>query len=577
MHPPYKMVLVSLISLSFYLLLLLIIKFLFPKKKIPPYLILLGFSILPVISIFRQGSYESGDLNIHVTRTVVFYKALKEGVIIPRWAADLNATYGYPLFNFYYPLPYYISSFFHFLGFNFLNSVKLLLITTYISSGFFMYLWLKKHVAQKYALLGSIFYLYAPYHLVDMHFRATIGEMTSFSILPLILYFIDKSITKEKPPWNILAGISFGLLITAHAGIAVIGYGLISLYILSRLEKPNIIKGIKTFSPLFLGFAYSSFYWIPAMFESKHAHQKIGELILKFPTFSELLYSKWRYGFLFQGPRGELSFLIGYAHWIVIIISLILIFSKKVKNKNILTFTLLTTVYIFLILNISKPVWTNISMLKKMLLTYRLLVVISLITSALAAFVTNYLKSNKIYYLLISLAVLTTILNWGNRKNTPEIKDHQIIQNLPLSTINGEGAWNAVSITRPADKLWQDKVPANHIEAIKGDLVILEEERSTTSHDYLVKMQSTDIVKENTYYFPGWELTIDGKKEQINHSNRLYPGIVTFNLDKGIHKVQLTFKDTPIRAYSFYLTSFSLIASGFYLLFNSQISSQQKF
>src|SRR3989344_3106196 len=170
LNPPYHMVFVSLISLVLYLFIISFFRFVYPKKRIPYPLLLLGFSLLPIISIFREGTYESSDINIHITRTMSFYKALQDGIMIPRWAGELNATYGYALFEFIYPFPYYIASFYHLLGFNFLESVKLLLASTYMASGFSMYYWLKNHVSEKSAFLGSIFYLFAPYHLINMHF-----------------------------------------------------------------------------------------------------------------------------------------------------------------------------------------------------------------------------------------------------------------------------------------------------------------------------------------------------------------------------------------------------------------------
>src|SRR5438067_733186 len=95
-YPPYHMVFVSVIALCVYLLFIIVYHFIFPQKKISYLFLLLGFSILPIISVFREGTYESGDLTLHVSRLMDFYKSLSEGVLIPRWASELNATFGYP-------------------------------------------------------------------------------------------------------------------------------------------------------------------------------------------------------------------------------------------------------------------------------------------------------------------------------------------------------------------------------------------------------------------------------------------------------------------------------------------------
>src|SRR6185503_6670395 len=113
------------------------------KKKINLFILLIFLSILPIISIFRVGAYESGDFNIHVYRAMDYYISLKEGIIIPAWAGNLNATYGYPLFVFAQPLQYIIIVFFHVLGFSFITSAKLLLALSFVSSGILMYIWAK--------------------------------------------------------------------------------------------------------------------------------------------------------------------------------------------------------------------------------------------------------------------------------------------------------------------------------------------------------------------------------------------------------------------------------------------------
>lgn len=149
---PYRMVVVHFVAFCF------LLGFIFVRykkaKPLKPFHILVLVLFLPLMSIFRAGTYESGDLTFQAYKTLSFYNSLKEGILIPRWSAELNGTYGYPNFIFAYQLPYYITSFFHFSGFDLIKSVKLLLISTYFFSGVF-------------SMLGSenmlmIFQLYVP-------------------------------------------------------------------------------------------------------------------------------------------------------------------------------------------------------------------------------------------------------------------------------------------------------------------------------------------------------------------------------------------------------------------------------
>src|SRR3989344_6658230 len=193
MIDPYRMVFVNGIASLLVLTGVIIYRYVYPKRKINLFILLLIISILPIISIFRVGTYESGDFNIHIRRSMEFYRLLSQGDIMPSWAGDLNATYGYPLFIFNYILPYYLISFFHLIGFSFMYSLKIFLALSFIFSGIFMYLFSKQIFKNNLATFtSSVFYLLTPYHLISTHFKITIGEILAYALIPLVFYFINK-------------------------------------------------------------------------------------------------------------------------------------------------------------------------------------------------------------------------------------------------------------------------------------------------------------------------------------------------------------------------------------------------
>jgi hypothetical protein len=151
------MVVVNIILSVFVLLALVGYKFLFPKKKVSFLSVLLILSLLPLVSILRKGTYESGALSEYVKLTYNFLQNLVTGVAIPQWAPYLCAQYGCPDFIYMYPLPYYVVSLFYFLGFSLIASVKIILIVTFISSGIAMFYLAKEFMKEKFALLLQFF------------------------------------------------------------------------------------------------------------------------------------------------------------------------------------------------------------------------------------------------------------------------------------------------------------------------------------------------------------------------------------------------------------------------------------
>ena len=107
MLDPYRMVIVNLVASAVLLIGLIAYRYVYPRKKINLFAVLLLISLLPIISLLRKGAYESGDFNFNIYKSMSLLTALKDGQLLPGWAGELNSVYGYPLFIFTYPLPYY--------------------------------------------------------------------------------------------------------------------------------------------------------------------------------------------------------------------------------------------------------------------------------------------------------------------------------------------------------------------------------------------------------------------------------------------------------------------------------------
>lgn len=157
------------------------------KKKIFLILLLI-LSFVPLTSLFHPGLPLTHDGPDHVARIANFYQALKEGIIVPRWAANLNWGYGHPILMFLYPLPSYIAFFFHFLGFSLVDSTKLVFGVSFIGSVLAMFLWLNAEWGPVSGFIGALLYGFAPYRFVDLYVRGAIGEHMAFVFVPLILY-----------------------------------------------------------------------------------------------------------------------------------------------------------------------------------------------------------------------------------------------------------------------------------------------------------------------------------------------------------------------------------------------------
>ena len=276
---------------------------------------LILFSVALIISspLLNSGFYTSPDGPNHLVRIAYFYRELQVGHLFPGWIGELNWGKGYPIFFFTYPLPYYIASVWHAIGLPIVDSFK---ITLYLFTAFGalgIYHWTKK-------ISSGILYLFSPYLFVDIFVRAAFGEVVFLGILPWAFW----SLSTQSP---ILSGFIISLLLLSHLQFSLIFLPLLFLYGLIR--HVNIRQILLRFV---LGFSLSAFFWLPALSLTSltrysQTHQFVPSQHL--PTLHQLLYSPWGFGFSAPGPEDGLSFQVGIANWLILILASILAYRNR--------------------------------------------------------------------------------------------------------------------------------------------------------------------------------------------------------------------------------------------------------
>jgi len=557
MVDPYRMVVVNIIASAIVLISTFVYRYIYPKKKINLFALLLIISILPIISILRAGAYESGDFNIHIYRIMSFYDSLMEGNLMPSWAGELNATYGNPLFIFNYSLPYYVVSFFHFIGISFISSMKIYLGLTLYLSGIFMYLFMNKLTNNKLAAFtAAIFYIFSPYHLIDVHFRATLGESTIFLLVPLLFLFIAKYSKKNKFIYLILIILITDLLFLAHPLMALVFLGIAVLYILfTNLRNENLKPMFFQLLSLLGGVIASVYIWAPFIIYAPYMFNFPGSTTINnvlFYPFEQIIFSPWRYGLLFQGPKGELAQIIGYTQVFILIVSIIMIIFRKIPKKiqaNYIFWVSLCLLTIFMMTPISNFFWKYIHNTGSMITLYgRLSLAISLFTSIIAGYFAISFSNSKrgriFIYILVIITIGYTILNWGHRRVIPEINDSVLRKNVWVSTVNeGQTAYFLNTKWADINNFWFSKRPDKPLDVLKGNATVKPIKRTSILHTYDVDAKTALTIRENTLYFPGWTLKNNNKIVNIYPGER---GLINANLPAGKQRLELSYEDILI-------------------------------
>lgn len=504
--------------------------------------------IIPLFDLFHPGLPLTHDGQDHVARIANFYQNLREGNAIPRWAANLNWGYGHPILMFLYPFPSYFASLFHLLGFSFVDSVKIVFGLSFILSGLSMFLWLRLFLSSHAAMTGGLLYAFAPYRFVDLYVRGAIGEHVAFIFPPLVLYFLFKLSKKYSYKYVLGGSLSLAGLILSHNAISLMFLPIIFIYALFLFWQ---IKWKKHFllSALFiiiLGFGLSSFFWMPAFLEGKYTLRDIvtgNEALNRFVGFNDLLYGPWRYGSI---GAGQFTVQVGILHWLFVIISIPLVFVYyKRKNKNwimVSTFIALFFFTLFIMTDSAKNVWQTITILQKFQFPWRFLSLSVFLSAVLGAFVIYILPkkfATIITFIIIVLLLFSTQNMW--KANGFLQKPEGFYTDI----------YNGTTDTGESAPIWSvrfmEKRAKASIEVIDGKADIEPTERITTKHEYTVNSFGNSRLRENTLYFPGWKVLVDGNEVPMQFQDPNNRGLMTFFVENGSHKVSIELKETKLR------------------------------
>lgn len=533
-------------------------------KKIHWIFILILLSVVPLVDLVRPGLPLTHDGPDHVARIANFYQSLREGNVVPRWAGNLNWGYGHPILMFLYPLPSYITSFFHFIGFSFVDSTKLFFAISYIASLIAMFLWASAAFGSAPGFLAAIIYGFAPYRFVDLYVRGAIGEHVAFVFPPIILFGILKASHerfKSIQLWGSFIALGAFGLILSHNAISLIFFPIIFLYILYlyffETKKSNRFF-FYSLTFIALGFLLASFFWIPAFFEGKYTLRDIvtkGNFTDRFVPLGSFFISPWSYG-----GGSVFTKEIGFPGILAIFGSIVTFVISKKRNIRYLTGVLLLILLLslFFMTSAFSFFWNTITLLQKFQFPWRLLSLVVFIVSTLGAIVVSLIK--RPYQVLtvagvILLIGISTFLMW--RAQSYIIKNDAYYQ----------GIYDSTTDTGESSPIWSVRFMEHRasapLELIDGQAEVSQLRRTSTVHEYTVDAATRSRLVENTLYFPGWQVLVDGKPVSVEFQDPSYRGLMTFWVDEGEHVVKVAFRDTKLRKTA---NTVSLVGFGLLLL-----------
>ncbi len=237
--------------------------------------------------LFSNGFFQTDDGTLLIIRAGAFLNSFSDLHIPVRIVENLNYGYGYPIFNFFYPGFFYLTEAFHLLGLGLIVSIKASILLLAITGAIGMYLLSQQITNYRLASISAaFFYLFSPYHILDLYKRGSFGELFALAFIPFVTLGIIDYLQKKRKMSLAIAVISTSLVIVGHNTLSIIL--LPSAYIFGLLFSGFNFANIKKILLVFaFGITVPAFFWVPAIFESIYTVQskiKIADYTQHFPS-----------------------------------------------------------------------------------------------------------------------------------------------------------------------------------------------------------------------------------------------------------------------------------------------------
>ncbi len=171
----------------------------------------------------------------------------------PTSAKDMNWGAGYPIFTFYAPTAYWITTAMHLSGFGIFQSIKASFLLALLMSGWGMYyLILHTRKSGLAAFVGALLYSSSPWIAVEIFVRGNLAEMWFVALLPWAWLVIRQERT------TFISTLLLSLTFTSHNALSLVLFCWVVTYAILHRERRR--------SPLkIIGFASlaSAYFWVP--------------------------------------------------------------------------------------------------------------------------------------------------------------------------------------------------------------------------------------------------------------------------------------------------------------------------
>ena len=498
------------------------------------------------------------DMAQHLAVMEQFDKVLRAGSLYPRWLPDANNGYGLAWTNYYPPAFYYLTSLINLAVDNWVYTTFIVSALGLAASGLSFYIFSRQIYGRLPSAAGALLYLAAPYHVLDLYWRAALPEFMGFILVPAVVYFSFKLGTSGKAGYFAGLGFFHGLFLMTHFPVAYLMTYTLAFYAVSlAVTKRDWRIVFRIGSGIALALLIASIYWVPAALETKYVTEHFSRLFPYHESYITLLPA---------GPRlsefAEFVALLNVSftvQTVTLIAALCLLYSigrskrkssqaetdserrDRMHTAQWIAMAITTT---FMATSLSVYISRLIPRIEAVSFPWRWMVIATFFTAlVVAAAIDRLLTAGVFSWRISSVCRIAATAGIG-------LVVWYTIQGVILPTRSRqrllpppnfvESGFIPVGATQPQNLMAGPLASLNtagEVEVIRWDPLHRE-----------VRLASTQptILKLRTYNFPGWEARVDGQPAKIL-SDAVGGQVVNLDIP-GEHTVEVFFVNTVPRS-----------------------------
>ena len=564
-------------------------------------LVLALIAAAPFLS--RPGLPHATDAELHVYRAAELGHTLRAGSLYPRWAPDFYFGYGYPIFNYYAPLTYYLANLFDLLpGVDVVGGVKAVFVLGLVVASLGTYLLGRELFGPAAGVLAAACFTLAPYVVfIDPHARGDLAEHFAVCLLPLAFYAFRRLMSGMGGRAALLGSVlALAALVFSHNLLGLVASALLLAYwaweVVFGVGRRRAGWGALTFA---LAASLIAFFWFPALLERGDIKLNVVgpghfDFHEHFLSLGELLAPTRLLDLGATAPRYRFN--LGLAQWLLALPAAgALLYAGLRKpftrlsptpphlhtpipsssSTALLYFVLAGLGMVFLMLPGSTPIWERVPGMAYLQFPWRLLGPANLMLAMCAAG-SAVLLPVRPWRGPVLAVVLGAVLALAAPGLYPPMWTPDFGGTAPGDIVQWEMRSLALGTTSTGDFLPKGsaRVPMHPQSSLVESIIepgpvdrvnraslpdgaSVEIAAQGALYDrFIVSAPKKFVLRLFTFHFPGWRAYVDGDEVEIGKASP--EGFITLWVPEGQHEVLVRFEDTPPRTAGWIISVASL-------------------